>query len=92
MPFAPVTVLGGLPVVAKVWFSGPDYFGEYDAGVDRLYWMVKESWNNPIKHGKALSDKIMDRLPDYWEADVIEQVSDWLAQKDYEEKEKCTLA
>lgn len=82
MPLGPCTVLGGLPVVAEVWFSGPNYQGEYDAGVDTLFWQTKDSWNDPTKHGKALSNKVMDRLPDYWEADVIEQVSDWLAHKD----------
>lgn len=82
MPLGPCTVLGGLPVVAEVWFSGPDYYGEYDAGVDTLFWQTKDSWNDPTKQGKALSDKVMDRLPDYWESDVIEQVSDWLTHKD----------
>lgn len=74
--FAPVTVIGGLPVIAEVWFSGPDYKGEYDAGVDQLYWQK----HNGSK-GKPLSQKVMDRIQkeQYWDAYVTEQTNDWLS-------------
>lgn len=71
------TILGGLPVVADVWFSGPDYFGEYDSGVDGLYWQKSDG-----SKGKELSDAIMQRLEKYdtyWQASVTEQANDWLS-------------
>lgn len=76
MVYCPVTVLGGLPVIADVWFSGPDYWGEYDAGVDGLYWQKRDG-----SKGKELSQKVMDRIEkeQYWEADVTEQANEWLA-------------
>jgi len=76
MPLAPCTILGGLPVIADVTFTR-DYYGEHDAYVNELYWQVRGS----LRHGKPLSQKVMDRLDKipYWEADVIEQVNDWLA-------------
>lgn len=69
----PVTIKGGLPVIAEVWFSGPDYHGEYDAGVDALYWRKRDG-----TPGKELSQHIIDGLDDYWEAYVTEQADDWL--------------
>lgn len=70
----PVTVLGGLPVIADVWFSGPDYFGEYDSGCGGLFWMRSDG-----SKGKEVSQKVYDRLDNYWEADVTEQANDWLS-------------
>lgn len=80
MVLAPCTVLGSLPVVADVSFTR-DYYGECDADVNELYWQVKGSWENPLRHGKPLSQKVMDRIEkeDYWQSSVIEQVSDWIA-------------
>jgi hypothetical protein len=77
MPCGPATVLGGLPVVADVWFSGPDYYGEYDCGVNALYWMKRDG-----SKGKELSQRVMDRIEKrdpYWDANVTEQVSVYLA-------------
>jgi hypothetical protein len=76
MVFVPVTVLGGLPVIADVWFSGPDYWGEYDAGVDGLYWR-----KNDGSKGKPLSAKVMEKIEreSYWDAHVTEQANDWLS-------------
>ena len=75
MVYVPVTVLGGLPVIANVWFSGPDYEGEYDAGVDELFWQKRDG-----SRGAPLSQRVIDRIEkeSYWEADVTEQANDWL--------------
>ena len=81
MPEAQVSVLGGLPVIADVWFSGPDYFGEYDAGVNALYWAKRDGTK-----GKEVSQKIYDKLDKrdpYWQADVTERVSEALAYEDW---------
>lgn len=69
------TVLGGLPVIADVWFSGPDYQGEYDCGVNGLFWEKRDG-----TVGAPLSQKIMDRIEkqDYWEAYITEQADEWL--------------
>lgn len=76
MVLVPVTVLGGLPVIADVWFSGPDYFGEYDAGVNELFWRKSDG-----SKGKPLPPRIMGRVEreNYWEANVTEQANDWLS-------------
>jgi hypothetical protein len=76
MVFVPVTILGGLPVIAEVWFSGPDYNGEYDAGVDSLSWQKHDG-----SIGKPLSEKVMARVEKetYWQAYVTEQANDWLS-------------
>jgi hypothetical protein len=76
MVYVPVTVLGGLPVIAEVWFSGPDYFGEYDAGVDSLSWQKHDG-----SIGSPLSEKVMARIEKdpYWQAYVTEQANDWLS-------------
>jgi hypothetical protein len=81
MPFAPATVLGGLPVIAEVWFDGPDWQGEHDAGVDALYWQKRDG-----SCGKPLSQRIMDRVEKhdpYWQAHVTEQASDWIAYHEH---------
>lgn len=75
--FCPVTVLGGLPVIAEVWFSGPDYYGEYDCGCDALYWEKRDG-----SCGAPLSERMMKRVEafdEYWEADVTEAANDWLS-------------
>ena len=84
MPEAQVSVLGGLPVIADVWFSGPDYFGEYDAGVNALYWTRRDGTK-----GKEVSQKIYDKLDkrdSYWQANVTEQVSEALAYEEWENR------
>ncbi len=89
MPFAPVTILGGLPVIAEVWFSrGDGWMTDDDAGVDGLYWIKRDG-----TRGKHVSRKIWDRLDkiDYWQCDVVEQASDWLAYSDAEEREMVQL-
>lgn len=76
MVYCHVTVLGGLPVIADVWFSGPDYQGEYDSGVNTLYWTKHDG-----TLGSPLSQKVMDRIErqdDLWEAYVTEQANEWL--------------
>lgn len=77
MVLVPVSIMGGLPVIAEVWFSGPDYWGEYDAGVDALYWRNRDG-----SRGKEVSEAIYDRChkhDDYWQAYVTEQANDWLS-------------
>lgn len=81
MPEGPATVLGGLPVWAEVWFSrGDGWTTDDDAGVDQLYWLKRDGTK-----GKPLSQKIMDRIEkeDYWECDVIDKVSDYLAHEQW---------
>ncbi len=78
MPLVHATILGGLPIVADVWFSGPDYFGEYDSGVDGLYWRRRDGLA-----GKRLSDSLMARVEKrdpHWESNVIEEANDWLME------------
>lgn len=71
------TVLGGLPVVAEVWFSrGDGWMTDDDAGVDALYWRKRDG-----SKGAELSQKIMDRIEaadSYWQCEVTEQANDWL--------------
>lgn len=77
MVFVPATVLGGLPVIAEVWFSGPDNNGEYDAGVDGLYWRKRDG-----TRGKELSQRVVARIEkqdSYWQAYITEQANDWLS-------------
>jgi hypothetical protein len=76
MVFVHATILGGLPVVAEVWFSGPDFDGEYDAGVVGLYWRKRDG-----SKGAPLSQRLMDKIEakdSWWQSDVTEQASDWL--------------
>lgn len=85
MPEAPVTVCGGLPLIADVWFSGPDYFGEYDSEVTALYWMKRNG-----ERGKQVSERFMESLEKrnpYWQGDVTEQVSDYYASQEHAERE-----
>jgi hypothetical protein len=72
----PCTVLGGLRLIAEVW-SSQDYWGEWDCGVDALYWIRKDGTK-----GKEVSQKVYDRIEahdTYWEAKVTEQVFDGLS-------------
>lgn len=87
MVFVPATVLGGLPVVAEVWFSGPDYEGEYDAGCDGLYWPKRDG-----TRGAPLSEKVMARVEkeSFWDAYVIEQANDWLGYNARDENDNLT--
>jgi hypothetical protein len=88
MVFVPVTVKGGLPMIADVWFSGPDYFGEYDSDVDDLYWQKKDG-----SKGKPISDKIMldiQKKDPYYESYIIEQVNDWLGYNARDEQDNLT--
>jgi len=75
----PVTILGGLPVLADcVWTK--DYWGEFEAHVEALYWMKRGG-----TQGKEISQSMFDRLKDCWESDVIEQAENYLSQL------KCTV-
>lgn len=78
MVLVPCTILGGLPVIANCWFSGPDYEGEYDSGADEIYWRKRDGLP-----GKPVSEKVIARLEKYdscWQADITEQASDWLGE------------
>lgn len=88
MPLCPVTILGGLPVLAEVWFT-VDYYGESDSGVDAIYWQKRDGTK-----GKEVSQKIYDRLEKdaYWQASVTEQAVDWLAYADHQDEERITLS
>jgi len=84
---APVTILGGLPVIAEIWASGPDHHGEYDCGVDALYWQCRDG-----SKGKEISQKIYDKLNkanDYWEADVTEQAFNYLSYEQAREADEA---
>lgn len=76
------TILGGLPVWAECsWWQ--DYYGECDGEVSGLFWLKRDGTK-----GTPLSQKIMDRLEKtnpYWQADVLENVSEQLAYEAYME-------
>lgn len=76
MTFVPVTVRGGLPVIADVWFL-IDYYGEVDSGVNALYWQQRDG-----TRGKELSKPLMDKITkeSYWDAYITEQANDWLGE------------
>ena len=89
MPGGPSIILGGLPVWAEVWFTrGDGWMTDDDAGVTSLHWLKSDGTK-----GKEVSKKIYDRLDkiDYWEVDVVDRVSDYLAYKDYEDGPECQL-
>lgn len=76
--------MGGLPVIAAVWYSGPDWQGEYDEGVDALYWPNRDG-----TRGKQLSQSLMDKIAKkdpYWEGHVCEQVGEYFAMQDWLER------
>lgn len=84
---APATILGGLPVIVDVSF-GQDYWGEYWAEVDALYWQKRDG-----TAGKALPQHIIDRAEAY-DSDfccVVDQVSDYIAYLQSDETEVATL-
>lgn len=88
MPLCPVTILGGLPVLADVWFSsGGGWQSDGDAGVDALYWRKRDGTK-----GAEVSTKIYDRLDKepYWQADVTEQANDWLGCRERKERKEGT--
>jgi len=86
MPEAPVSIFGGLPVIAVVSFTR-DYYGECDADVDELYWMKRDG-----SKGKALPQHLFDKATaDYKSADIIEQVIEHLAGAEYEAQAAVTL-
>lgn len=84
---APVSILGGLPVIADVWSTrGDGWTTDDDAGVNHLYWHTKRSYEDPTKHGKEIPQSIYDRLDKtdaYWEVSVTEQAFDWLSHRDW---------
>lgn len=51
-----------------------------DAGVDCLYWQKHDGTK-----GKPLPQKVMDKIEkeDYWECNVIDQVTDHLCYQQY---------
>lgn len=81
-----VTILGGLPVIAEVTFTrGDGWEIDDDAIVDCLYW-IKSSGSR----GKPVPESIYTRLEKadpYWQASVIEQVSEVLVWEAWNEKE-----
>lgn len=80
----PGTICGGLPVIAKVWFTQGDGWSDPDAGVDAIYWQRRDGTK-----GKEIPQKVYDRAEamDYGLSNLIEQVFDhvaheqWLAKK-----------
>lgn len=88
MPSGQVTIFGGLPVIAHVWFSrGDGYSTDDDAGVDSLHWVKKDG-----TEGTEVSQNIYDKLEaknPWWESDVIDQITDQIAYEQYERA--CTL-
>ena len=86
---APVRVLGGLVLMAEVDFPVYQAFGvdpsgwNPDPSVNCLYWQRRDgSIGNPV------SDNVMEKIrrKDYWDADVIEQVSEYIAYQKYHEE------
>lgn len=78
MPGAPVTILGGLPVWAEVFFGVHDYGPDgkdYWAEVDNLFWLKHDGTK-----GKQVPQSLFDKaMKNYGEAAITEQVSDYLA-------------
>lgn len=88
MVYVPATVKGGLPMIADVWFSGPDYFGECDSGCDGLYWAKSDG-----SRGKRISDTLManiEKRDPYWESDIVEQANEWLSYECRDDKHELT--
>lgn len=91
--FAPVSILGGLPVFAEVSFGKdsdtPNGPGDYWAEVDDIYWMKRDG-----SKGKPLPEHLFDKAMADDGADIIESVSDylsherWLREKAEEEAEE----
>jgi len=80
----PTVILGGLPVWAEVWYTrGDGWMTDDDAGVTALYWLKRDGTK-----GKEVSEAIYERCRKdaYWECDVCDRVFDYIAHKDWEEK------
>lgn len=88
----PGTILGGLPVIAVVEsgkdIDTPNGPGEYWSEVQSIHWQKRDG-----SKGKELPEHIVDRAEkyDYAFCNLIEEVHDWLAYKDYEEKQMVQL-
>lgn len=82
MPEGPATVLGGLPVIADVWFThGDGWMTDDDAGVSTLYWQKRDGTK-----GKEVPQSIYDRCEKhdaYWQVSVVEAVIDHLAYEQW---------
>lgn len=82
---APVTILGGLPVVAFVAFGKdadtPNGAGEYWAEVEDICWMKKDG-----SAGKSIPQHLIDKAEVYdpYFANLTESVSDHLAMERWE--------
>ena len=68
----PGTILGGLPIIAEV-FWGTDYWGEGYSDIIAIYWRKRDGTK-----GKKVSQAIFDRV---WEHDpyfcsLVEQLQD----------------
>lgn len=91
MPSGPASILGGLPVIADVWYTrGDGWTTDDDAGVDCLYWMKRDG-----SKGKPLPEHMYDRLhksDPYWECDVVEAVTDHLCYEQWEREQIGALA
>jgi len=63
-------------------------FRRISSGVDGIFWQKRNG-----NKGKEVSKAVYNRLDkiDYWQSYVIEQASDYLAYRDYEEKEAIHL-
>jgi hypothetical protein len=81
----PATILGGLPVWAEVWFTrGDGYSSDDDAGVSELFWLKRDGTK-----GGPVPDSVRDRAEakdPYWEVDVVDKVTDYLAHEQYLEE------
>ena len=70
------TILGGLPVMATVWFDRDDFSGEYLAEVEEICWVKRNG-----KPGKEIPQKVRDRAAVYDPCFccLVEDVSEQLA-------------
>lgn len=83
MPSGPGSILGGLPVIADVWFSrGDGWMTDDDAGVDCIYWMKRDG-----SKGKPIPQHLRDRAEAYdpYFCNLIDQVTDYLIHEDEDE-------
>jgi|LakMenEpi03Aug12_release.lakeMendotaPanAssembly.Ray.scaffolds.fasta_scaffold559643_2 hypothetical protein len=73
------TVFGGLRVWAQIYYEkGDGWMTDDDAHVEEIYWLKRNG-----QKGKPFSKKLWERLDrdknNYWQADVIEQVFDYVS-------------
>src|SRR5688572_5571189 len=81
MPEGPATILGGLPVIAEVWFT------RGDGWTTTLGWTSSTGASATARRGRRSRSTSSDRCEakdPYWEADVTEQVSEHLAFERWE--------